>query len=251
MDIGYLFLLFIIYSFIGWLTEVIFVFICEKKLVDRGFLIGPCCPIYGCGGILINLTLTKYYDSPITLFVMAMFICALLEYITSYLLEKLFKARWWDYTQFKFNINGRICLEILGLFGILGCFIIYFVDPLLNKFLSLLSPNIINILAIIFGIMFIIDLSISLKIISNFKNATLQFRNKDNTEEITKKVKETLAQKSFFNKRLIIAFPNLKAVIVSIKNEFKKTKIELKLTKKELKMANKKLKKVEKKLKNR
>lgn len=249
MNIEKIFMMFIIYSFIGWIIEVTCKQIESGKFVNRGFLIGPYLPIYGCGGVIITLALNKYYDSPITLFVMAMFICAILEYVTSYILEKLFNARWWDYTKYKFNINGRICLETMIPFGLLGCLIIYILNPIFQKFLSLMNDNTINVLSITLFIIFVSDLLVSVKVMSKFKNITMQFRNKDNTEEITKKVKETLRKDSFLSKRLVDAFPGVKAVIINIKNELKKTKDELKIVKKDLKKTEKKLKKVEKKLK--
>ena len=249
MNIYEIFLMFILYSTLGWIIEVITVFVSEKKIVNRGFLIGPCCPIYGWGGVLITLFLTKYSDSPITLFVMAVFICAILEYATSYLMEKLFNARWWDYTDKKFNINGRICLETLSGFGLLGCILIYVTNPVMYKIFEILTPKYLNIISIILFIIFAIDSLVSLEIISKFKITTTQFRNKDNTEEITKKVREILSMKSPFTKRLIDAFPNVKTVIISFKNELRKTKDELKCVKKNLKKTEKKLKKAEKKIK--
>lgn len=249
MNIGKIFMMFIIYSFIGWIIEVTCKKIESGKFVNRGFLIGPYLPIYGCGGVIITLSLNKYYDSPITLFVMAMFICAILEYVTSYILEKLFNARWWDYTKYKFNINGRICLETMIPFGLLGCLIIYILNPIFQKFLSLMSDNTINVLSIILFIIFVSDLLISVKVMSKFKNITMQFRNKDNTEEITKKVKETLQKDSFLSKRLVDAFPGVKAVISNIKNELKKTKDELRNVKKKLRKTERQLRKMERKRK--
>jgi uncharacterized membrane protein len=188
------------------------------------------------------------YDNPITLFVMAVFICAILEYATSYFMEKLFNARWWDYTDKKFNINGRICLETLSGFGLLGCVVIYLINPMIYKLFGILTPTYLKIVAIVLFIIFLLDSLVSFKIISNFKSTTSQFKNKDNTEEITKKVREILSRKSPFSKRLVDAFPNLKTVIINFKNELRKTKNELKTTKKDLKNTKKKLKKLEKKL---
>lgn len=249
MTISKIFLLFIIYSFIGWLIEVTCKRIELGKFINRGVLIGPYCPIYGVAGVTITLALGKYYDSPVTLFVMSMFICAVLEYITSYILEKLFNARWWDYSKYKFNINGRICLETMIPFGILGCLMIYLINPFFQNILNLLSGNVSDILAGILFVLFLFDLFVSLKIMSNFKITAMKFKSKDNTEEITKKVKEVLSKKSFFTKRLIDAFPNFKSAIVSIKNELFRTKKELKVTKRQLKKSNKKLIKMEKKMK--
>ena len=111
INVSVYFILFIIYAMIGWCIEIINGLIQTKKFVNRGFL--------------ITLLLSKYYNDPIVLFFMGIAVCGILEYLTSYIMEKIFKARWWDYSKRKFNINGRICLETIIPFGLLGCFIIY------------------------------------------------------------------------------------------------------------------------------
>ena len=111
-------ILFFIYSFLGWSIEVFREFQDKNHFVNRGFLIGPICPIYGVGGVLMLLTLGKYKDSPIVLFCMSIIIFSILEYFTSYIMEKLFKARWWDYSNNKYNLNGRICAETMIPFGL-------------------------------------------------------------------------------------------------------------------------------------
>lgn len=211
MLISKYFLMFIIYSFIGWAIEVAGAYYNERKFINRGFLIGPYCPIYGCGGVLITIGLTQYYNNTITLFVMAMVLCAILEYATSYILEKLFHARWWDYSKRKYNINGRICLETMVPFGLLGCFIIYMANPILYRFLDLFPVNVMNTIALIIAILFVIDILLSVKIISKFKKESKPFFNKDNTEEITRKVKEILDNATaLINNRLVKAFPNIR-----------------------------------------
>ena len=239
----------ICYSIIRWLIEVIYEYFVNGKLVNRGFLIGPYCPIYGVGGLIATITLTSHKDSIIILFVMSMFMFALLEYFTSYLMEKLFKARWWDYSNYRFNINGRICLETLVPFGLLGCFAIYIVNPSFKFLFNLANPQVLNIIATVIAIFFVLDVILSLKIISSFKNTAMCFLKKDNTEEITKKVKEVLLNKSVWTRRLMKAFPKVKAVISNINIDFIKTKLDLKLTRKELKQTKKELHKKEKELK--
>lgn len=250
MRLTEMFLLFIIYAFLGWIVEIINNVVVFKKFVNRGFLIGPYCPIYGVGGLIATIFLTKYKESIIVLFVMSMFLFALLEYFTSYLMEKLFKARWWDYSNYRFNINGRICLETLVPFGLLGCFAIYVVNPIIFSIFNMTNIVVLRIIAIVIFIIFIIDFTVSLKIINSFKDTAVKFLKKDNTEEITKKVKEILISKSVWTKRLIESFPKAKAVItnnidlIKMKFELKQTKKELKQTKKELRKerkANKKL----------
>ena len=133
IDIRVYFLLFLAYSFLGWLMEVIGKLIQLKRFINRGFLIGPYCPIYGCGALLITFLLKKYIDDPFTLFIMAILLCGTLEYLTSYFMEKIYHARWWDYSQRKFNINGRVCLNTIIPFGLLGMFIIYISNPFLIR----------------------------------------------------------------------------------------------------------------------
>ena len=118
-NIKILFLLFITYSFMGWVMEMIATVVEDHEIVNRGFLIGPYCPIYGCCSIAIILILHKI-NNPIILFIFSILICSIGEYITSFVLEKIFKARWWDYSHMKFNLNGRICLRNCLFFGILG-----------------------------------------------------------------------------------------------------------------------------------
>lgn len=206
-EIYYYFLLFLIYSFIGWLIEVIGKLIEKHKFINRGFLIGPICPIYGHGCILMILTLSRYKDNPLTLFIYAIFICSLLEYFTSYFMEKIFKARWWDYSTKRFNLNGRICAETMIPFGILGTLVICVINPIFEYLLNLFNFETIKITAIVLFIIYIIDYTISLVIMFGFKG-TLKTVEKDGTEEITKKVKKILINKNVLYKRLVEAFPN-------------------------------------------
>lgn len=104
------FLYFIIYSFLGWFMEVCVSLWNKHKFINRGFLIGPYCPIYGWGCLAIILVVGKDTSDILGVFLKAILICSLLEYFTSYFMEKIYNVRWWDYSNKKFNINGRICL---------------------------------------------------------------------------------------------------------------------------------------------
>ena len=219
-------LLFFIYAVGGWLIEVVGKLIEKRKFINRGFLIGPYCPIYGTGAILITLLLQKYINDPIALFVMGVIICSILEYLTSYLMEKIFHARWWDYSRYAFNINGRICLNTMIPFGLLGLFVMYISNPFFFSIIEKLSANMLNIVCIILVFIFITDNIISFRIISNVHITSKNI--KDNTEEITgeileeltEKVKEILEKKSILHRRLIHAFPEMKMRIKKrIKNK--------------------------------
>lgn len=205
------FLLFFTYSVLGWVMEVTKTLIDKKKFVNRGFLIGPYCPIYGYGVILLTILLKKYQSDIPATFIFSILICGTLEYFTSYFMEKIFHARWWDYSKRKFNINGRICLETLLPFGIMGCLILYIVNP---AFLNIYGkmPNIaLHIICGILLAVYITDNIISGKIISNLKEISVNV--KDNTEEISKKVKKIITQKSALHRRLVEAFPSIKAKV--------------------------------------
>ena len=210
------FLLFISYAFLGWCMEVTCKFIQYKKFINRGFLIGPYCPIYGWGALAITILLKRYMEDPLVLFVMSTIICSIIEYLTSYFMEKKYHARWWDYSNKKFNINGRICLETLIPFGILGVAIMYGTNPILFKLYNQIPQLVINILTVILFIGFIVDNIISSNIISSI-NVEENKLIKDNTEEITEKIKQVLRQKSWLHRRLINAYPGLNDIKVKIK----------------------------------
>jgi uncharacterized membrane protein len=210
------FSLFMIYSFIGWTMEVIWNLFTDKKLVNRGFLIGPYCPIYGVGCLLLIILLGKFKSDPVLLFFMSIIVCSILEYSTSYIMEKLFKARWWDYSEYKFNLNGRICAATMIPFGILGVLVVYYLNPFVSKFVPF---N--DIFFYIILVLFVLDFGVSFGIIENMKG-TITTITKDSTEEITKMVKEKILGKSFLHKRLLRAFPSFMSPIDKLRRIVRK-----------------------------
>lgn len=232
-DLKVLFLLFIVYSITGWIIEVIATYPDTKCFVNRGFLIGPYCPIYGNCAIAM-IFLLHNVTNPILLFVLSILICSVGEYVTSYAMEKIFHARWWDYSKNKFNLNGRICLVNSLAFGVLGFLLIKFVNPFVVGLITKLSPIMINVLFYTILTLFIIDNVISFKVIFKIKNMSIKYVHLDNTKEITEKVKKILSD-NILAKRVFKAFPNikfrfnlkekmkvLKDKAISIKNNYKK-----------------------------
>lgn len=220
------FLLFVLYSFLGWCMETTLVSVQSKRFVDRGFLIGPCCPIYGFGALFIVLALGNFAYNPVILFVMSVISCGVLEYMTSWIMEVIFKARWWDYSNRKFNINGRICLENLLAFGVLGIMVNYIFNPFLMNLIYKLKNTQLLIISAIIAIIFIVDSIISFIVIFGFRKVTKTVntqRKEDNTEQITSMVRQLFAEKSFFHRRFINAYPKLEA----IKTKIKKIKIKI------------------------
>ena len=207
------FLLFIFYSFVGWVLEEVHESIRERKLVNRGFLVGPICPIYGFASIVITNYISRYKEDFIVMFILSVVLCGILEYLTSLLLEKIFKVRWWDYSDMKFNIDGRVTLINLILFGVAASVTNYFVHPHVVSFLESLPNTVIMVLAIIIFIIGFIDTLFSVNIISRVSRTVTKISkriiNRDSTYEIKAKVSKVLKDK-IFSRRLFDAFPNFK-----------------------------------------
>lgn len=219
MQFCYYFIMFLIYSILGWILEVIDTLIESKKLVNRGFLIGPYCPIYGVVALFITNFLQNYLDKPLILFILSIVFCSIFEYIVSYVLEKIFNTRWWDYSHKKFNINGRICLENSIPFGIACLIMMYILNPFFDKLISMIPyTQLFNITIICLGL-YLFDFFVSLTIIYKLKNISKNVK-QDSTEKVTKYVKKELLKtnKKLYT-RLITSFPNLK-----ILEKIKKTK---------------------------
>lgn len=205
----YYFLIFFIYSFFGWIIETINCSIlAKKKVLNRGFLIGPYIPIYGVGSLIMILSLVGFRNNPIILFSLAVIYCSLVEYLTSYVMEKLFSARWWDYTHEKFNINGRVCLKNSLLFGVLGVVLLYIVHPFIELLLLKLSSNMLITVSYIVFVIFFIDFFVTLLLLSKLD---IQVKNikSDATEEIDKEIKQLMEHYRILYKRLFSAFPRL------------------------------------------
>lgn len=229
----YWFIMFIIYSFIGWIIDVCDIYYKYKKIVNRGFLIGPYCPIYGVGVLLIIFLLKDYTNNVLVLFVLATVLCMVLEYLTSYVMEKWFNARWWDYSDRKFNLNGRICLETTIPFGLGAMLVMYVVNPFLVGVLNKMPNNVIIIIGIILMVIFLVDWIISFSIISKINDIDWS-KFKDDTEEINKRVLEYLKGTSPQMRRLIESFPNVRLRVKELKAKFdhKRKKITKKIKEK-------------------
>ncbi len=164
------YLLLLIYSFAGWIWEsVICALIFQKKLINSGFFIGPYCPIYGFGALL-DIIVLGWIKDPILLFFASAFICCIMEYITSYVMEKLFNARWWDYSDMKFNINGRVCLLGFVAFGILSVLLTKYIDPFIESLIIATPETLIHTGCIVSAVIITIDVIITLKSIKGFND---------------------------------------------------------------------------------
>ena len=170
----YLFLWVLLYSFIGWVYESIVVSVQERRLVNRGFLNGPICPIYGVGAVGAAVLLAPLRD-PVPLFVAGAVCATVLEYVTSWAMEKLFDARWWDYSQYRFNINGRVCLLGAVIFGTFSVVIVRWVQPLVWRLTLMVPPPAVHAAAAVCAILLCIDIAVTLSGMSGFMQRVERF----------------------------------------------------------------------------
>ena len=152
-------LLFFFYSAAGWLLESTYCSIGEKKLINRGFLTGPVCPIYGTAAIVLTVLIyNPFKDNALAVFLLGIIFCDIVEYITSYLMEKLFAARWWDYTNEFLNLNGRICLKHTLYWGVLSIVFVRVIHPSVDRLYGKINEDYLVYIFAVVMIIFVIDL---------------------------------------------------------------------------------------------
>ena len=154
-------LYFIIYSFLGWCLESIYKTILEKRFVNSGFLYGPLCPIYGFGAVIMIFGFGLLPKNIFIIFGASMILLTLWEYIVGVILEKLFKTKYWDYSNAKFNINGRVCLKNSLYWGILGVIFIFLIHPVVYNLIHILPSKAIFYLNIVLYISLLADVIIT------------------------------------------------------------------------------------------
>ena len=186
------FLYFLAYSIFGWAFESFCCLAMAKKPVSRGFLIGPWCPIYGLGGIALAAFLRDFTLPPVITWLGMILICTLVEYLSSVILEKLFKIRWWDYSDMPFNLNGRVCLWASLMFGIIGWFVLFVLKPWFAGVLAGFTPDNICLIAGVLAVIFALDVLISGSLTIKFSKQHQGRKRSDNTGEVKKYIRERI-----------------------------------------------------------
>ena len=200
--------IFFVYSFIGWCGEAAMAAVRRHKFVNRGFVSGPLCPVYGAGAAAVAVFLPELHDRLFFLFLGGMIVTTFVEYLTGRLLELIFHRKWWDYSDEKFNLDGYVCLKNSAIWGLCSALMICFFDPLLCRLIDLIPRLAGNILLWILGVLLVIDAVGSGIAVLGLKKK--QSRITQITEELhkTSKLLEN-ALTTRIQKRMVRAFPNI------------------------------------------
>lgn len=152
---------FFIYSFAGWLWESAFVSVKEKKLVNRGFVTGPVCTIYGFGAVIVYLILKPISENIFLLYLGGVIVPTILEYATAVLMESIFHTSWWDYSKNRFNFQGRICLGASLGWGAFSVILFYVLHPLVEKIVGLYTVSVGKTLVTVASLIYAVDFGMS------------------------------------------------------------------------------------------
>ncbi len=207
----HLILLFFAYAFLGWCIEVTLKYFQFHRFINRGFLTGPWLPIYGSGAVMITVAvngLAPLESSVGTTFVISFILCGIVEYMTSFVLERRFHARWWDYSRKPMNLHGRVWIGNLILFGLGGVLIVELFNPLLSRLSGYMSFRLREILAIALSCIFAADYVMSHFVLKLVKTG-VESSEADDTEAINKEVRLLLHDRSFFHRRFAEAYPEV------------------------------------------
>lgn len=175
---------FFIYAFLGWCCEVCFAAAKTGKFVNRGFLNGPLCPIYGFGVVIVAALLAPVKENVFLLFFASVLLTSALEWVTGFVLEKVFHQKWWDYTGMPFNLNGYICLLFSLLWGLACLLIMDVIHPMVASLVLHVPQTLGLVLVGLFTVLALIDLSATVASIAKLNRRLRQI------DELAAKIKE-------------------------------------------------------------
>ncbi len=215
---------FIIYSFLGWIMESVVRSICERKIINTGFLKGPFCPIYGIGATIMFLFLEGFENKPILLFFIAIVLLTAWEYIVGVLLENLFHTKYWDYSNHKCNFQGRICLTNSICWGVLGVLFVKYIHPVVQQLIAKIDNNLLNYVMAILFVILLVDTITSIINVKNMKTTLEKIENIN--KEIKEKLKEIRRLKKEKEEK-ITTTENIQQVIEVLKKKRNRTILRL------------------------
>lgn len=228
--------IFIIYAFIGWCSEVAYAALERGIFVNRGFLNGPYCPIYGVGVLIVVVVLTPLKDNLLLLYAGSFLLTSVLEFITGYVMEKAFHNKWWDYSDKPFNIMGYVCLKFSILWGFACSFIMLVIHPIIFGFIRMI-PHILGVvLIVIIMVCFAVDLFVTVSTIIRFNKrlklmneiaAKLKVVSNEIGENVYENVMNALEKKEEFKDTHTELLDELEVKKENISNTLQETKEKL------------------------
>ncbi len=227
---------FFLYSFVGWAWETALFTVQERRFVNRGFLNGPFCPIYGFGALLLLMFLDQRVNNVIALFFIAVILTTSLEYLTAVLLENLFHAKWWDYSMFPLNYKGRVSVVSSTVFGIFAVLQIKFIHPFVRSLTDQIPQYVKSIILFAVIVFLLIDLALTIRHVfimngrlSEIQGALNAFFGKyykragdlknsirmsfEESEFYSERIRTLFSLDRFQNRRIIRAFPKLRSFL--------------------------------------
>ncbi len=241
---------FFIYCICGYICEVVYCSVPAKRFVNRGFLYGPYLPIYGFGAVAVILALEPFYDKPYLVFLFGMVVTSVLEYFTSWMLEKFFHTKLWDYSKHKVNINGRVCLLNSTLFALLCLVVVYVIQPFISDLVGKIPQGLDYPIALVIAIVMSVDATASIYHMAAFQAkvrevkemgrefqerlATLQ---KDGSQQLVSSTKEKFdtelerlrTELHRTSRRMVDAFPGMTSASEEMKEQFEQLREGVKL----------------------
>lgn len=221
---------FFVFACLGWGMEVVLKFIQFRRFINRGFLIGPYCPIYGWGVVAVTVLVGGVVGREGTvseIFWAGVVLCGGLEYFTSWYMETLFHARWWDYSEKPMNLHGRIWIGNLLLFGAASVIIVRQIDPVFFTLIEKLRPFWLHTLAIVIILLMLAD-HIASHVLMNLVRREIDTQEGDNTEEISEQVHALLHNRGLLLRRIHQAYPDLQAQPLRLTRRLREAKKEWK-----------------------
>lgn len=192
-ELYFIALYFFVYGFLGWCTEVAFAAWKEHRFVNRGFLNGPICPVYGIGVTLVVHFLSPYRSNLIILYITSTILVTALEWLTGFILERVFHNKWWDYSNMPLNLNGYVCLLFSLIWGVACVLIVDFIHPVIHKLLLYIPVIVGVIILIILGIGMFADLYVTASgILKMNKRLAAMQEIADELHEISDKIGENI-----------------------------------------------------------
>jgi uncharacterized membrane protein len=224
--------LFFIYAFLGWCTEVVYAGVNQGVFVNRGFLNGALCPIYGFGVLIVLIILEPLRENLLLLYVGSVVLTSLLELITGFLMEKLFHQRWWDYTDDPFNIGGYICLKFSLLWGLACVLVIDVIHPLIMHMMAFIPDRLSTPILVVFTAAFITDIIVTVATVAKLNQRLQQI---DEVAHALRKVSDAIGTVAADGSIAVTdANEKLRAELKERREELKAKRVELQARREEL-----------------